>query len=89
MPLHCLLTALQMEKGRMVVKYSTKGVAGDRILYVDRERMAVAWRDLVSTSTSGHRRSISVSSLLKGDRVSHSLTALRDVRGGDEEVGWC
>lgn len=27
-----------------------------------------------------------VSSLLNGDCVSHSLTALRDVRGGDEEV---
>lgn len=62
----------------MVTKYGKKGAAAQRVLFLDGESMALAWRDLDSRSP-GHRRAPSLTNLLKGQRGALSLTHLIEV----------
>ena len=52
----------------------------------EQETQSVAWRDLVSSSQQGHKRTMSIASLLKADRRAFEISSLIDVRAGSEQV---
>lgn len=78
----------QMEHGVVVTKYDKKGAASQRVLFLEVSSMSVAWRDLDARSSppsgrggspSGHHRSVSFTSLLKGKKEALPLAQLIEV----------
>lgn len=67
-----------MEHGVVVTKYGKKGAAAQRVLYLDGASMSVAWRDLDARSP-GHRRSTSLTNIIKGKREALELAHLIEV----------
>lgn len=67
-----------MEHGVVVTKYGKKGAAAQRVLYLDSASMSVAWRDLDARSP-GHRRSTSLTNMMKGKREVLALSHLVEV----------
>lgn len=70
--------AWQMEHGVVVTKYGKKGAAAQRVLYLDGESRSVAWRELDASSPS-HRRSTSLTNIIKGKREVLALAHLIEV----------
>lgn len=80
-PLLALYNYFQMEHGVVVTKYGKKGAAAQKILFLDGSSKCVAWRDLDSRSP-GHRRTPSLTNLMKGQRESLALAHLVEVSFG-------
>ncbi|CAN0257245.1 unnamed protein product, partial [Hapterophycus canaliculatus] len=73
----------KMEHGVVVTKYGKKGAAAQRVLYLDGESKSVAWRELDASSPS-HRRSTSLTNIIKGKREVLALAHLIEVVAGDD-----
>lgn len=67
-----------MERGVAVTKYGKKGLAAQRVLFLDAATMSAAWRDPDSRSP-GHRRTPSLTKIIKGQRESLPLAHLIEV----------
>lgn len=73
-----IFASTQMEHGVVVTKYGKKGATAQRVLYLDSASMSVAWRDLDARSP-GHRRSTSLTNMIKGKREGLALAHLFEV----------